>query len=102
MYAIMTFVFCFVWINPVFALYIRNQVNGSDNNVWRAEIVGPNSTVTAFRNDSTSGIPQPGGGASSTPAMGRFGNTLYIIGRAINNNGIFCNRFTPGTPSWTG
>lgn len=86
---ILSFVTLLISANSVLAQYglpdLRNQITGSDNNVWRAERKADN-TITVFRNDSTVGISQPGGLVLSTPALTRLGSTIYMIGRGIDDS----------------
>lgn len=93
-------VFMFAWMKPVLALDVRNQVIGSDNNVWRA-VRNANNTVTVFKNDSTAGVPQPGGALLSKPALALVGSTVYMIGRGTDNQ-VYCNRISSPYTSWVG
>lgn len=102
MYWTMFFVSLLVSVSPAFAT-VRNQINGADNNVWRAER-GANNNITVYRNDIAAPQSlQTGGSTLSTPAMARRGNTLYVIVRGDEgNNAIWCNSLSFPYTNWSG
>jgi hypothetical protein len=77
--------------------YVRNQVVGPDNTIWRA-VIGDNQQVQIFANDQPM-TNQPGGTAWSEPALGRLGDTIYLVMRGPNDK-VICNRTTGG--NWVG
>jgi hypothetical protein len=77
--------------------YVRNQVVGPDNTIWRA-VINADQQLQIFANDQLM-TNQPGGTALSEPALGRLGDEIYLVMRGPGDK-VVCNRTNGG--SWVG